>query len=118
MSVINVITLNNIYNANLIIFNHNKTKYYLTSSNGIYSVDASSYNYNLVTNQKTPSSFCVHIEQYADTDTTFAYSEMLYMNDENDNSENRFIYKYNVQLDSFVDSFPINSKVLYIQIYK
>lgn len=116
LNVINVIVLGGIYNAGNLIFNYNKTRYYITSESGVYWLDPSSYVSHLVTSTKIPSILSTNVEQYADTDTTFAYSEMIYMNDNNTSSE--FIYKYNIQLNQFVDSFPVNSKVLDIQIYK
>ena len=116
LNIINTVPLNNIYNANNLTFNNNKTKYYITSESGVYIIDGSSYNPSLVTNKKTPSSICVNVEQYANTDTTFAYSEILYMNDEAD-LQNNYIYKYNVQLDQFVDSFMVNSKIIDLKIY-
>ena len=117
LSIINVIVLNNIYNADNLISNHNDTKYYITSENGVYWIDASTYSTHLVTDKKNPTVLCVNVEKYADTDTTFAYSGMLYMNDNNSNSS-EYIYKYNVQLNQFVDSFIVNAPVLDFQIHK
>ena len=116
LNIINTVPLNNIYNANNLTFNNNKTKYYITSESGVYIIDGSTYNPSLVTDRKIPSSICVNVEQYANTDTTFAYSEILYMNNEGD-LQDKYIYKYNVQLDQFVDSFMVNSKILDLKIH-
>ena len=113
MNSINVIPLNNIYNAGILLPNNNNTKYYITSSDGVYWIDATNYSSHLVTDKKIPSVLSVNVEKYANTDTTTAYSEMIYMNDVNNtNMSAQYIYKYNLQLNQFVDSIPVNGSVI------
>ena len=113
LEIINVIPLNNIYNAGILLPNNNNTKYYITSSDGVYWIDATNYSSHLVTDKKIPSVLSVNVEKYANTDTTTAYSEMIYMNDVNNtNMSAQYIYKYNLQLNQFVDSIPVNGSVI------
>ena len=41
----------------------------------------------------------------------------LYMNNKNDMGV-KYVYKYNIQLNQFVDSFAVNDQVVDIQVYK
>ena len=48
-------------------------------------------------------------EKYAVNDSTDAYSNILYMNDLNNIGS---IYKYNINLSTFVDTISVNGQVL------
>ena len=51
-------------------------------------------------------------ERYSVNDTTEAYSNILYMNDL---SSAGYIYKYNINLSTFVDTISVSGRVLDIQ---
>ena len=107
-------TLNNIYNANNLLLNNSNTKYYITSSSGVYYISTTSLVHTLVTDKKTPTVLEINRESFANTDTTSIIVDFLYMNDVN-NSD--YIYKYNVYLNQFVDSFQVNNPVIDLKIY-
>ena len=117
LNVWSIIPLNNIYNANNLTRNSDYTKYFITSHDGVYWLDVANYTPNLVTNKKNPSVLCSDLEEYADTDSTFSYYDILYMNNKNDMGV-KYVYKYNIQLNQFVDSFAVNDQVVDIQVYK
>jgi hypothetical protein len=48
-------------------------------------------------------------EKYAVNDSTDAYSNILYMNDLNNIGS---IYKYNINLSTFIDTISVNGQVL------
>ena len=100
--------LNNLYDANNLKINNSNTKYYITSSSGVYYIGVNSLNHTLVTDKKIPTVLEINRESFANTDSTSMVVDFLYMNDKN-NSD--YIYKYNVYLDQFVDSFQVNSPV-------
>jgi len=106
--------LNSVYNANNLILNYSETKYYITSSSGVYYLSASSLNKILVTDKKIPTVLELNRESFANTDTTFLIVDFLYMNDEN---KKDYIYKYNVYLNQFVDSFQVDSDVIDLEVY-
>ncbi len=108
-------TLSNVYNANNLLINNSNTKYYITSSSGVYYLSTTSLNHTLVTDKKIPTVLEINRESFANTDTTSIFVDFLYMNDKN-NSD--YIYKYNVYLDQFVDSFQVNDPVIDLKIYK
>ena len=108
-------TLSNVYNANNLLINNSNTKYYITSSSGVYYLSTTSLNHTLVTDKKIPTVLEINRESFANTDTTSIIVDFLYMNDKN-NSD--YIYKYNVFLDQFVDSFEVSSPVIDLKIYK
>ena len=108
-------TLNGVYNANNLILNNSETKYYITTSDGVYYLSSTSLNKTLVTNKKTPTVLEINRESFPNTDTTFLITDFLYMNDEN---KKDYIYKYNVYLNQFVDSFEVDSDVIDLEIYK
>jgi len=115
--VLNTVTstaLNGIYNADNLILNNSETKYYITTSSGVYYLSVSSLNKTLVTDKKIPSVLEINRESFADTDTTSLIVDFLYMNDKNNKD---YIYKYNVYLNQFVDSFQVNSDVIDLEVY-
>ncbi|MBT5858332.1 MAG: hypothetical protein HOH88_00525 [Flavobacteriales bacterium] len=115
-NIISISELNNIYNADNLISNYNDTRFYITSSSGVYWLSSSNFSSHLVTNEKNPSVLLVNVEQYADTDTTTTSSEMLYMN--NNVNGDEYIYKYNIQLNKFVDSIMLKSPIIDLEVYK
>ena len=57
----------------------------------------------------------INRESFANTDTTSLVVDFLYMNDNNNKD---YIYKYNVYLDQFVDSFQLTSEVIDLEIHE
>ena len=114
LNAVSSTTLNGLYNADNLILNYSETKYYITSSSGVYYLSASSLNKTLVTDKKIPTVLEINRESFANTDTTFLIVDFLYMNDEN---KKDYIYKYNVYLNQFVDSFQVDSDVIDLEVY-
>jgi len=106
-------TLSGIYNAQNLIENWNSSIYYFTAIGGIYSVNPSTYNTSLVLNVNSDAIKAV-VESYADSDTTVAYSQMLYMNDL-DNPGN--IYKYDLAISIFSDTIVVDGAIKDIAFY-
>ena len=98
---------------NLIESNNNL---YFTSANGVYSINRNTGFTQQLCNINSDVLF-VRTEEYDDNDSTTvsSYSQMLYVNDINNNSNN--IYKFNVGLMSFTDTIITNSRVRYINEY-
>ena len=111
------ITLQNIYNADNLLSNWDGSIFYFTANDasgngGVYILDPVNYNYNLYLN--VPSDIlAMTVEQYADTDTTFSYTNIMYMNDVNNPN---MVYKYNIANSSFVDTLVFDAEILDIQV--
>jgi hypothetical protein len=114
LNAVSSTTLNGLYNADNLILNNSETKYYITSSLGVYYLSVSSLNKTLVTDKKIPTVLEINRESFANTDTTSLIVDFLYMNDEN---KKDYIYKYNVYLNQFVDSFQVDSDVIDLEVY-
>ena len=56
-----------------------------------------------------------NVEQYNPTDTTTAYTNMLYLNDALNNPN--MLYKYNLALSLFVDTIQLNADIIDLMIY-
>ncbi len=108
-------TLSGLYDADNLLINNSGTKYYITTSEGVYYISTSSFNHTLVTDKKVPTSMIINRESFANTDTTSLVVDFLYMNDNNNKD---YIYKYNVYLDQFVDSFQLTSEVIDLEIHE
>ena len=105
--------LSGIYNASNLISNWNNTSCYFTAEGGVYSLSPNSLNTTLIIAINS-NVINTNNESYADTDSTVAYSEMIYMNDQD--FSNR-VYKYNVNLSSFVDTIIVDGDVSDINFY-
>jgi len=106
-------TLTGIYNAQNLISNWNNSICYLTAEGGVYSLNESSLNANLLVSVNA-SIINAIVESFPDTDTTFVSSQMLYMNDlDNPNT----IYKYNFELSLFTDTIIVDGAVKDIAFY-
>jgi len=106
-------TLTGIYNAQNLISNWNASFFYLTAEGGVYRLNTNGSNLNLITTVNA-SVINTIVETYANTDSTTAHSEMLYMNDlDNPNT----IYKYNFNLSSFTDTINVDGNVRDINFY-
>ena len=105
--------LTGIYNAQNLISNWNNSAYYLTAEGGVYGLNPSSLNDNLIVNVNT-SVINTSIESLAINDSTTVSYEMLYMNDENFPNS---IYKYNLDLSLFIDTIIVDSPVNDIAFY-
>lgn len=108
-------TLSGLYDADNLLINNSGTKYYITTSEGVYFISTSSFAHTLVTDKKVPTSMIINRESFANTDTTSLVVDFLYMNDK-DNKD--YIYKYNVYLNQFVDSFQLNSEVIDLELHE
>ena len=108
-------TLSGLYDADNLLINNSGTKYYITTSEGVYYISTSSFNHTLVTDKKVPTSMIINRESFANTDTTSLVVDFLYMNDNNNKD---YIYKYNVYLDQFVDSFQLTSEVIDLEMHE
>ena len=91
LNTVSSTTLNGIYNADNLLLNNSETKYYITSSSGVYYISTSSFANTLVTDKKVPTSMIINRESFANTDSTSLVVDFLYMNDQ-DNKD--YIYKY------------------------
>tara|TARA_B100000614_G_scaffold242532_1_gene244582 strand:+ start:2303 stop:3367 length:1065 start_codon:yes stop_codon:yes gene_type:complete len=103
-----------IYNARNLIESNNNL--YFTSANGVYSINRNTGFTQQLCNINSDVLF-VRTEEYDDNDSTTvsSFSQMLYVNDINNNSNK--IYKFNVSLMSFTDTIITNSRVRYINEY-
>jgi hypothetical protein len=105
--------LTGIYNAQNLISNWDNSSCYLTAEGGVYRLNPNTLNVNLLVSVNA-SVISTITESYADSDTTVAYSEMLYMNDlDNPNT----IYKYSFSLLSFTDTIIVDGAVKDIAFY-
>lgn len=105
--------LTGIYNAQNLISNWNNSAYYLTAEGGVYGLNPSSLNDNLIVSLNT-SVINTSIESLAVNDSTTVLYEMLYMNDI-DSPNN--IYKYNLDLSLFIDTIIVDGPVTDIAFY-
>jgi hypothetical protein len=100
--------LSGVYNADNLVETSNGNNYYFTANNGIYRTNTSMSNVNLVIPIQSDV-LDITTEKYAVNDSTDAYSNILYMNDLNNIGS---IYKYNINLSTFVDTISVNGQVL------
>ena len=100
--------LSGIYNANNLVETSNGNNYYFTANNGIYRTNTSMSNVNLVIPIQSDV-LNINTEKYAVNDSTDAYSNFLYMNDLNNSGT---LYKYNINLSSFVDTISVNGQII------
>lgn len=103
--------LNSIYNANNLVETSNGNNYYFTANGGIYRTNTSMTNVNLIVPIESDV-LNITTEKYAVNDTTDAYSNILYMNDLSNTGK---IYKYNINLSSFVDTILVSGNVIDIK---
>ena len=105
--------LSGIYNATNLMSNYNNTLCYFTALGGVYTINTNSLNTNLVVNVNASIINSV-VHSYQDTDSTIAFSEMLYMNDvDNPN----LVYQYNMNLSSFTDTITCTGNIRDIEFY-
>ena len=113
-------TLNGVYNAQNLISNNDETEYYFTAADGIYRMDP-----NTIVVTKFPDLVLSDVlyyqdEQYAiysvvDSTTYYYNRDILYIND-SQNSKNT-IYKYNLDIDQYIDTIIVNGNVRDINFY-
>jgi len=103
--------LPSIYNADNLIETSNGNNYYFTAVGGIYRTNTTMTNVNLVIPIDSDV-MNITTERYSVNDTTEAYSNILYMNDISSAGN---IYKYNINLSTFVDTISVSGRVLDIQ---
>ena len=103
--------LTSIYNANNLVETSNGNNYYFTANGGIYRTNTSMTNINLIVPIESDV-LNITTEKYAVNDTTDAYSNILYMNDLSNTGK---IYKYNINLSSFVDTILVSGNVIDIK---
>jgi len=105
--------LTGIYNAQNLISNWNNSVYYLTAEGGVYGLNPTSLNANLIVSVNV-SVINTSIESLAVNDSTTVSYEMLYMNDADSPNS---IYKYNLDLSLFVDTIIVDAPVKDIAFY-
>jgi hypothetical protein len=102
-----------IYNARNLTSNWDNSSCYFTAQGGVYRLNINSLNTNLLTNVNA-SVINTVIESFPINDTTNISYEMLYMNDINYPNS---IYKYNIDLSEFVDTFIVDGSIRDIRFY-
>ena len=100
--------LSGIYNADNLVETANGNNYYFTANDGIYRTNTSMSNVNLVIPIQS-NVLEITTEKYAVNDSTDAYSNILYMNDINNSGS---VYKYNINLSSFVDTISFDGQII------
>ena len=103
--------LPSIFNANNLVETSNGNNYYFTANGGVYRTNTSMTNVNLIIPIES-NVLNIATERYAVNDTTNAYSNILYMNDLTNIGK---IYKYNINLSSFVDTISVSGRVIDIE---
>lgn len=110
--VIDTEVLSGVYNANSLILNTNENKFYFTAADGIYKGYVSSMSSSLFLN-RSANILNINLEQYNTSDSTYAYADMLYMNDIH---KPGYVFKYNTAISTYTDSFFLSGNVLDISI--
>ena len=111
--VYSIDVLTGIYNASNLISNYDNSICYFIAEGGVYTLNTNSLNTNLLVNINA-SVITSIVDSYADTDSTIAFSEMLYMNDlDNPN----LVYEYNRNLSTFTDTITCSGNVRDIKFY-
>ena len=113
------VSLTGIYNANNLISDDDDNIYYFTAENGIYSMSNSGTGVASVVS-RVSDVLCFQDERYsfynpADSSTTYLNRDVLYINDAQ-NSKNT-IYKYDLDLGSYIDTIVVDSPVKDIAFY-
>ena len=108
------VMLPNIYNAKNLVSNSDNNKYFFTSADGVYQMnnDGSGISQKIYF---VSDILDLNSERYDLTDTTWAYVNMLYINDAVNNPN--VIYKYNVFIDTFCDTIVVDAAVKDISFY-
>ena len=106
-------TLTGVYNAQNLIVNFDGNTCYFTALGGIYRLNPTTLNYNLLVNVDA-STIKTNVESFFVNDSTTIYYEMLYMNDYNSPNS---IYKYNISTASFEDTIIVDGEVRDINFY-
>ena len=106
--------LNNIYNAKNLTSNNAGSVYFFTAADGVYSMNPNGNGVGQVLPIISDVLF-VQNEQYFPTDSTTATSNMLYVNDSENNPNT--IYKYNLVLSNYVDTIIVDGNVIDINFY-
>lgn len=105
--------LSGIYNAQNLVPNYDNSGCFFTAEGGIYRLNLNGLGVNLLESVDSDVLFSIS-ESYPLTDSTVAYSDMLYMNDLNIPNK---VYKYNVNLSLFVDTIIVDGVVKNINVY-
>ena len=112
------VPLTGIFNADNLISSDDDT-YYFTAENGIYSMSNYGTGINLILS-RVSDVLCFQDEEYSiynpvDSTTAYFNRDILYINDAQ-NSKNT-IYKYNLDIGSYIDTFVVDSPVKDIAFY-
>jgi hypothetical protein len=105
--------LSGIYDAQNLISNFDNSRCYFTAEGGVYKLNPNTLNVTSLASVNA-SLINTNIESLEVNDSTTVYYEMLYMNDVNSPNS---IYKYNLDLSSFVDTIIVNGTVRDIKFY-
>ena len=115
MEVVWTQNLNNIFNAQNLISNDSDNKYFFTAADGVYQMN----NDGTAISRKinfTSDFIAIKAESYSLTDSTFAYANMLYVNDAISNPNT--VFKYNTVTSEFCDTIFVDSPVRDIAFYQ
>jgi len=106
--------LSNIYNAQNLISESSDTKYFFTAADGVYQMNNDGSGISKKMNF-TSDFIDIKVESYDLTDTTSAYTNMLYVNDAVNNAST--IYKYNIATSEFCDTIVADGNVRDVNFY-
>ena len=108
-------TLSNLYNAQNLISESSDAKYFFTAADGVYQMNNDGSGVSKKINF-TSDFIDIKVESYDLTDTTSAYTNMLYVNDAINNPNT--IYKYNIATNVFSDTIVVDGNVRDIAFYE
>jgi hypothetical protein len=107
-------TLNGIYNASNLIESPSSSMFYFLAEGGVYSTPKDASSTTQISNIESDV-LLIRNEWYTINDTTEALSDMLYLNDAENNPN--ILYKYNLVLGSFIDTIIVDGNVRDINFY-
>ena len=113
-------TLNGVYNAQNLISKPDDTEYYFTAEDGVYRMDPNGIGVTKFPNLVLSDVLYYQDERYGiysvvDSTTYYYNRDILYIND-SQNSKNT-IYKYNLDIDQYIDTIIVNGNVRDINFY-
>ena len=100
--------LSGIFNAQNLIQNSSSSNFYFLADGGVYRTNKLATNINPIISINS-NLMRINSEKYAVNDSTDAYSDFLFLNDLDNIGS---IYKYNINLSSFVDTLIFENNVV------
>ena len=114
MEVVWTQNLPNIFNAQNLVSNDNDSQYFFTANDGVYQMNNEGTSISKKINF-TSDFISINSESYSLTDSTFAYANMLYVNDALNNAST--VFKYNTVTSLFCDTIFVDYPVRDIAFY-